>query len=455
MSEQNGVYIGSLNEAPALANDNDRILVVIGNKPYLITKANLIQSIGSLSDGDKSKLNAIVMNGTGTRVLNDKGQYVLLSALDGYHSHTNKDNVLDKLSVNENSDLLFDGKIIQANEQYVLPVATLTTLGGVKPDGTTITINEDGVISGASTYNLPTASEATLGGVKIDGDTIKINDGVISADVIGNWSAGNSYPVGYFVVYEQNLYECTTANNDSTWDESHWLLIESGTVINDWTANTEYNVRDLVIKDNLLIKCIESHTSTTEIDMTKWISLSGAKGEKGDKGDNGIDGVSPTATVTQTETGATITIIDKNGTTSADISNGYVDVNADCAILYATFLADNWSETAPYAQTAAVNSITAQHSPVVDIKYSEDSTLWNDELAAYSCLDKIETLNGFITAYCFNEKPTTDFTIKMKISGDITDLTFVTQDEFNTLYNIINIANTSLENTLNGGINNG
>lgn len=47
------------------------------------------------------------------------------------------------------------------------------------------------------------------------------------------------------------------------------------------------------------------------------------KGEKGAKGDPGDDGISPTATVTQTAIGATITITDaKNGTTTANIANG-------------------------------------------------------------------------------------------------------------------------------------
>ena len=51
----------------------------------------------------------------------------------------------------------------------------------------------------------------------------------------------------------------------------------------------------------------------------------GAQGEQGVKGDPGVtgaDGFSPTATVTQTQSGATVTIIDKNGTTTANISNG-------------------------------------------------------------------------------------------------------------------------------------
>ena len=48
----------------------------------------------------------------------------------------------------------------------------------------------------------------------------------------------------------------------------------------------------------------------------------GPPGEKREKGDAGADGFSPTVTVEQTETGATITVTDKNGTTSAEIKNG-------------------------------------------------------------------------------------------------------------------------------------
>lgn len=48
----------------------------------------------------------------------------------------------------------------------------------------------------------------------------------------------------------------------------------------------------------------------------------GVKGDPGQPGQPGKDGVSPTATVTQTATGATITITDADGTTTADITNG-------------------------------------------------------------------------------------------------------------------------------------
>jgi hypothetical protein len=62
---------------------------------------------------------------------------------------------------------------------YSLPIATTTILGGVKVDGVTITIDANGVISGANTYVLPTATSTILGGVKI-GAGVTITSGVIS-----------------------------------------------------------------------------------------------------------------------------------------------------------------------------------------------------------------------------------------------------------------------------------
>ena len=57
-------------------------------------------------------------------------------------------------------------------------------------------------------------------------------------------------------------------------------------------------------------------------------------GEKGDPGATGADGYSPTATVTQTQNGAIVSITDKNGTTTANVSNGtdgndYILTNQD------------------------------------------------------------------------------------------------------------------------------
>ena len=57
-------------------------------------------------------------------------------------------------------------------------------------------------------------------------------------------------------------------------------------------------------------------------DNNTWQGINTIKGDPGTNGQNGADGYSPTATVTSTSAGATISITDKNGTTTANITNG-------------------------------------------------------------------------------------------------------------------------------------
>jgi len=92
-----------------------------------------------------------------------------------------------------------------------LPTATTSVLGGVKVDGTTITINSStGVISGANTYVLPTASTSVLGGVKVDGtihtiinDTLKIIE-----------------PTSKQIVEDSVIREYPSIRNFNTWNGS-------------------------------------------------------------------------------------------------------------------------------------------------------------------------------------------------------------------------------------------
>lgn len=103
--------------------------------------------------------------------------------------------------------------------------------------------------------------------------------------------------------------------------------------------------------------------------------LKGDKGDKGEKGDtgaqglagaNGADGFSPIATVTPTDTGATISITDVNGTTTANITNGTDGQNG----ANGQNGADGFSPIATVTQTStgATISITdAQGTTTADI----------------------------------------------------------------------------------------
>jgi hypothetical protein len=100
----------------------------------------------------------------------------------------------------DGTTITIDGSgVISGATAYTLPTTTTSVLGGVKIDGTTITINGSGVISSATAYTLPTATTSTLGGVRIDGTTITISSGIISSGQfleIDGGSASTTYSTG-------------------------------------------------------------------------------------------------------------------------------------------------------------------------------------------------------------------------------------------------------------------
>ena len=86
----------------------------------------------------------------------------------------------------------------------------------------------------------------------------------------------------------------------------------------------------------------------------------GKDGVNGTDGKDGADGFYPIATVTETDTGAVITITDKDGTTSATIQNGKDAAEADLS-LYAK--KEDVAQAVEYAHThtnkTTLNKITA------------------------------------------------------------------------------------------------
>lgn len=92
-----------------------------------------------------------------------------------------------------------------------------------------------------------------------------------------------------------------------------------------------------------------------------FFKLKNTGGPKGEKGDPGTDGFSPSASVTQTSDGATISITDKDGTTTADITNG----------------TDGISPSATVTQTASGATITVTDktgTTTADITNGRDGT---------------------------------------------------------------------------------
>lgn len=90
--------------------------------------------------------------------------------------HLTKPGANDPVDVdvlNDNFDTI-DEKIKEAADA-IPAVATQQTAGIVKPDGTSITVDQDGTIHGAQTYVLPQATANTLGGIKV-GENLTIGE---------------------------------------------------------------------------------------------------------------------------------------------------------------------------------------------------------------------------------------------------------------------------------------
>ena len=91
---------------------------------------------------------------------------------------------------------------------------------------------------------------------------------------IEDWVASTNYYVGQYVSYNGTLYRCITANSDSTWTGSNWKKV-SGGGIDNWVTGDSYSVDDLVIYADKLYQCTTAHTSTTfSVDEANWKEIS-------------------------------------------------------------------------------------------------------------------------------------------------------------------------------------
>ena len=147
-------------------------------------------------------------------------------------------------------------KVDDDGHMYLLP-PSFDNIGGVKPDGTTTTVDTDGTIHAVmpEPYTLPTASTTTLGGVKVDDDVIRINEnGTLYVDKT-KISASNGLPSGGW--YPQILMKNSSNNYDSTWSNISDVLAMAGISIggggSDWYVTTStsesnlYNAKEVVI----------------------------------------------------------------------------------------------------------------------------------------------------------------------------------------------------------------
>ena len=283
------------------------------------------------------------------------------------HTHDNKA-VIDLFSTSD-SKLLWNG--VAVGSDYELPIATSSLLGGVKPDGTTITVDSDGTIHGASQ------------GLDFDALSTAITTGT-----------------------------------------------QSGISITADTENSRFNFEVTGIP-------------TIAIDSEGYWTIDEKRGENPTKA-QGNDGFSPIANISQTDTGATITVTDSSGTTTADIINGadgitpHIDetskhwfvgetdtgivaegvttISTTSVTYTGTLSIDGWvGDTAPYTQNVTISGITSDLSPFIDLIVSDDVATSDEEISQWSYITKATTGDNIITFRCNKTKPTIELNFKVKV----------------------------------------
>lgn len=96
--------------------------------------------------------------------------------------------------------------------------------------------------------------------------------------------------------------------------------------------------------------------------------------------------------------------------------NLLIQKRATTASYAATLPKTGWSSSAPYTQTVNVDGILSTDNPIVDIDMSGASTgNYESLMESWNFIGRVTANNGSITAYCYEEKPTVDIKLVLKV----------------------------------------
>lgn len=78
--------------------------------------------------------------------------------------------------------------------------------------------------------------------------------------------------------------------------------------------------------------------------------------------------------------------------------------------------ASGWSSTSPYTQTVALSGIKSDSVPTYGLRLTGvlSSTTVEAQKLAWGYVDRIESKDGSVTAYCYSKKPVTTINISVK-----------------------------------------
>lgn len=256
-----------------------------------------------------------------------------------------------------------------ATHTYHLPIASATTLGGIKV-GNNLVIEEDGTLNAESTeYNLPAATSESLGGV-IVGSALAIADGVLSVDCDQALDGASSRPVRNSVV-TSNISTLTTNLTNAT--NTITTLSNNYSTLSSTVSSHTSSISSLDDTVSTLSSTVASHTE----------DISGNTSAITDLSD------------TVTTQGNSISTIEGDIT---DINNAMGDISSDVSLLkYQT------SESITNSYLLPINTWTGgeitldRRGKVATLTFNLTCTLTihNSDVTVYTLTDNIPNANTY------------------------------------------------------------
>lgn len=112
------------------------------------------------------------------------------------------------------------------------------------------------------------------------------------------------------------------------------------------------------------------------------------------------------------------TTLSKSGKfADAKVVGDKINEKAETATYTGILKSSGWSSSAPYSQAITVSGILATDIPFADVDMSDastgdDGTTLTD---AWGLIGRVTANAGSITAYCYEEKPTVDISLILKV----------------------------------------
>ena len=202
-----------------------------------------------------------------------------------------------------------------------VPIATTETVGKVKPDGTTVTIDNDGTIHSVGGYELPTMGVNTKGGAKV-GNGLTVSNDTLSANVTGiKGNAEDSYRTGNVNLTPANLGAATQTDLDTAEQDISDLQDAVGDVDVSTDGSLQEQINDLGESVSQLIAIEKCTITVPQVAANGFTEVTASINKTGYKG-IGIVSISAASvhhlahsfTVNDAGTTATVSIKNTSGT---------------------------------------------------------------------------------------------------------------------------------------------